>query len=50
MRVGGKCQFDITRWVFGDVIFTYLPDSAFDIVGLETTTGMTPGALLIAPK
>ena len=27
-----------------------IPASAFDIVGFDTTTGMTPGALLIAPK
>jgi hypothetical protein len=25
-------------------------DSALDIVGFDTTTGITPGALLIAPK
>jgi hypothetical protein len=31
-------------------ISVYLPFSAFDIVGLDTMTGMTPGALLIAPK
>jgi hypothetical protein len=37
------------QWIPTD-FFTFVPFSAFEIVGFEMITGTTPGALVIASK